>query len=396
LARSDVRFGIPPGQTEQCHREGPLVFKNAATTPPVPALDVSSRRHIAQKEEQMSIKPNRRVRAVGLAVASLCTVSLVATACSSSGGGASSSSKGGLKGSRFTLMLQSTPNANKVVEVHAVNLLKAQGVNTSLKWNSSTPNIAATELKSGSIDAWSEAVTGAVGVIQGGVAMEDFALAQPRQDYVFLAKPGINSLADLKGKKIGVQDTTGVNYAQALLVLGKAGLSAGDVSMVATGGQATRLPALLAGRIDATMLSHSAELKLAPKGYKTLFDYTKDASNLYDDNVFATAGWLSKNKELATAFNKALLDSFAWFDNPANKDAVVSEALAIDPGADKAATATLFDMLRTAGAYPTGTILDANSLDQQQQLYKQAGALTATVPVSQWVDDSFAKAAKGS
>lgn len=331
-----------------------------------------------------------------IAVAAASLVLVVSTsACASRSGGKSSQSAGGLKGARFTMMLQSTANANKVVEVHAINELKKLGVDASVKWNASSPNIAITQLTNGNIDAYSEAVSGGVSAVQSGIKMMDFALAQPRQDYVFLAKSGINTLADLKGKKIGVQDTTGVNYAQALLVVQKAGLTAKDVNIIAVGGQSARLPALVAGRVDATMLSHAAELKLAPKGFKTLFDYTKEASNLYDDNVFATPDWLAKNKDLAVAFNKALLDSFTWFNDPANKDAIVAEASAIDPAADQAQTAQQFDQLRAADAYPVGSILDKSVLDAQQNLFKNAGALKATVPVDQWVDDSFAKLAKG-
>ncbi|MCU1615208.1 MAG: hypothetical protein JWO98_2748 [Frankiales bacterium] len=342
----------------------------------------------------------RTMRVTKLAAAGLFAV-LVTVACSSTSSTTSTSASGSsgagnpIAGARFSLMLQSTANANKVVEVHAVNILKSQGVDASVQWNAGAPNVAITELLHGDIDAYSEAVTGGVGSVQAGVNIMDFALAQPRQDYVFLAKSGINSLADLKGKNIGVQDTTGVNYAQALLVVQKAGLTAKDVNIIAVGGQSQRLPALVAGRVDATMLSHSAEIQLAGKGFKTLFDYTKEASNLYDDNIFATPTWLSKNKALAVAFNKALLDSFKWFNDSTKADAVVTEALQIQPAADKAATAQLFDQLRQAGAYPPGTILDSALLDQQQQLYKSAGALKETVPVSKWVDTTYAKQAKG-
>jgi ABC-type nitrate/sulfonate/bicarbonate transport system substrate-binding protein len=317
---------------------------------------------------------------------------LAATGCASHG--STTSSSGGLSGSRFTLMLQSTANPNKVVEVHAVNELTKMGVDTSVKWNDSSPNIAITQLKTGDIDAYSEALTGGVSAVEAGVQLKDFALAQPRQDYVFLSK-NIPSLASLKGKKIGVQDTTGVNYAQALLLVQKAGLTPNDVSIIAVGGQSSRLPALVAGRVDVTMLSHAAQLQLAPSGFTSIFDLTKEAPNLYDDNVFATPDWLSKNKELAVAFNKALLDSFSWFNDAANADAVVNEALQIQPAADKAQTAQLFTMLRQVDAYPNGTILDSGLLDDQQQLYVKAGALKATLPVGQWADVSFAQQAKG-
>ncbi len=174
-------------------------------------------------------------------MAAAIAIAITAAACSgrTSSSGADST---GLKGARFTLMLQSTANANKVVEVHAVNALKAQGVNASIKWNASSPNIAITQLTTGTIDAYSEAVLGGVGAVASGIKMKDFALAQPRQDYVLLASSGINTLADLKGKKIGIQDTTGVNYAQALMVVQKAGLTPKDVDIIAVGVRALGYP----------------------------------------------------------------------------------------------------------------------------------------------------------
>lgn len=357
-----------------------------------------------------------RVSWVGrVATASIGLLGLVLAACSSGSSSSNSSSASAaspagsasqsvasssgtsnatIKGQRFVMMVQSTPNVNKVVEAHAIEIMKQDGVNASIKFNASTPNVAISQLLNGQIDVYAEAVTGGVSAAAQGIPLVDFALLQPRQDYVFIARPNITSLADLKGKKIGVQDTTGVNYAQALIVLQKAGLSVNDVSIIAAGGQSSRLPALVAGRVDATMLSHSAQIKLAPQGYHVLYDFTKESSNLYDDNAFATKSWLQSHQALAVEFNKAVLQSYQWFDDPKNADAVLSEALALQPGADKAQTAQLFTILRDANAYPTCTILDSNTLDEEQNLFKQAKAITDTVPISQWVDTSYAQQAK--
>jgi NitT/TauT family transport system substrate-binding protein len=339
----------------------------------------------------------RRWRFILPAVAATAAAIVAGCGSSSSDSPAKSSGNaaaGGIKGKRFTMMVQSTPNINKVVEAHAINLLKQQGVNASIKFNASTPNVAISQLLSGNIDVYAEGLTGGIGGILQGIPLVDFAVLQPRQDYVFLAKKGIGSLADLKGKKIGVQDTTGANYAQALMVLQKAGLTPKQVSIVAVGGQSTRLPALVAGRVDATMLSHSAEIALKPKGFSTLFDYTKEASNLYDDNAFATKQWVAKNKDLAVAFNKALLQSFDWFNDPANESAVVDEAMKLAPGTDRADVEGLFKLLREAGAYPSGAILDPAVVDTQQKLFKDVGAVEDTAPVSDWVDPSYAQQAK--
>jgi ABC-type nitrate/sulfonate/bicarbonate transport system substrate-binding protein len=337
---------------------------------------------------------SRRVLAAAAAAA------LLVAACGGSDNGSSGSSaaqgpSGGIKGKRFTLMVQSTPSTSKVVTAHAIELLKQQGVNATLKYNASSTNVAIAQLLSKNIDVYGEAVAGGVGGALQGIPLVDFALMQPRADYVMLAKNGIADLQGLRGKKVGVQDTTGANYAQLLMVLQKAGMSAKDVHVVAAGGQSSRLPALVAGRVDATMLSHGAEIALAGKGFKTIFDYTKEASTLYDDNAFATKEWLSKNGDLAVAFNKALLDSFAWFSDPKNANAVVDEALKIAPAEDRADTAKLFELLRSAGAYPPGTTLDLKVLDAQQQLFKSSGMIDQTLPIAQWADDSYAKKAAG-
>jgi NitT/TauT family transport system substrate-binding protein len=320
--------------------------------------------------------------------------------CGGGGGGDSASAAGsgggnGIKGQRFTMMVQNSPTPNKVVEMHAIELLKQQGVNASIKYNPSTPNVAISQLLSGDIDVYGEAVSGGIGSALQGIPVVDFALMQPREDYVFLGRKGITRLADLRGKKIGVADTTGITYAQALLVLQKAGLTAKDVHIIAVGGQDVRLPALVSGRVDATMMGHSAQIALKGKGYTTLFDYTSQAANLYDDNAFATKQWLAKHEALAVAFNKAVLDSFKWFNDPANADAVAQEAVKNVPGSDLAQTKELFDQLRKAGAFPDGSVLSTSVLDSEQKLFKSVGAIEGTLPVSQWVNTSYAEQAKG-
>lgn len=348
-----------------------------------------SQYELAAAAARSRFTPARTVLAAALVMA-------LATACGGSSPAATggSSNGGPLAGKRLILMSQGSAQANRVVEHHALELLKKQGVKAEMRFNDGATNIAIAQLQSGNIDVYSEAISGGVGGVAAGLPLIDFAVGQPRQDYVFLARKGINTLADLKGKKIGVQDTTGVNYAQALIVLQKAGIDVKDVAIVATGGQSVRLAALISGRVDATMLSHKAQITLQGKGYTTLFDYTKEAAELYDDNFFSTKKWLTNNGELAVAINKALLESFVWFSDPGKADEVVSEALTIEPAADKATLTSLFDQLRTADAFPPGTILDKATVATQQDLFVKAGVASKAVPVDQWVDTSYAEKAK--
>lgn len=299
-----------------------------------------------------------------------------------------------LAGQRFTMMIQGSPDPSKVVEVHAVNLLKKLGVDASVKYNPTSSNVAIAQMISGDVDAFSNAVAGGYGAAVAGVPVVDFALLEPREDYTFITRPDITSISQLKGKKIGVLDTSSINYPQALIVLKKAGLGASDVSIVTAGGQSSRLSALVAGRVDGTMLSHLSWLVLQPQGYHLLFDYTKQAASMYDDNAFATASWLASHKALAVAFNKAVLQSYAWFDNPKNADAVVQEALALQPAADPAQVKQLFDILRTNHAYPVGQILNVPTLKYMAALFEQLGTVQGHIPAGKWMNVYYAKAAK--
>lgn len=338
-----------------------------------------------------SIKNGRFTRG---ALALLAVASVGAIALTAAGGAGARDKANPLAGQRFYLLEQSSPTTSKVIQEHAINILKNEGIDAQLRWNPSSSNIAIAELQSGDVDAFGNAVAGGLSAALAGIPVVDFALINPREDYVFITRPDLTSLSQLKGKKIGVLDVTSINYPQELIVLKKAGLGASDVSTVIAGGQSSRLAALVAGRLDGTMLSHAAAIQLLPQGYHVLYDYTKQSASLYDDNAFAMKSWLVSHKAMAIAFNKALLQSFVWFSNPKNSAAVVQEAMSLVQGADQAQTQQLFDQLRQLNWTPPKQILNIPTLKYEQALFQQIGAITSTLPVGNWANAAYANAAK--
>jgi NitT/TauT family transport system substrate-binding protein len=328
------------------------------------------------------------------ALALLAVAAIGAIALTAAGGAGAREKSNPLAGQRFYLIEQSSPTTSKIIAAHAIGILRSEGVDAQLKWNPSSPNIAIAQLQNGDVDAFGNAIAGGLSAALAGIPVEDFALMNPRQDYVFLTRPDISSLSQLKGKSVGVLDVTSINYPQALIVLKKAGLSASDVKIVIAGGQSARLAALVSGRLDGTMLSHAAAIQLVPQGYHVLYDFTKQSPGLQDDNAFAMKSWLATHKALAVAYNEALLKSFVWFNNPKNANAVVQEAIALAPGADQAQTKQLFDTLRGLNWVPEGAILNIPTLTYEQQLFLQVGAIKSTLPVGNWANVYYAKAAK--
>ena len=336
----------------------------------------------------------KKGRLVRSAAALLAVAAVGAIALSAAGVAGARGKANPLAGQRFYLIEQSSPTTSKVIEDHAINILKSEGVDAKLLYNPGSSSLAIAQLQNGSVDAFGNAVAGGLSAALAGIPVVDFALMNPREDYVFITRPDITSISQLKGKKIGVLDTTSINYPQALIVLRRAGLDAKDVSIVVTGGQSSRLAALVAGRLDGTMLSHAAAIQLVPQGYHVLYDYTKQSAALYDDNAFAMKSWLASHKALAIAFNKALLQSFVWFMNPKNSDAVVQEALGMVQGADAGQTKQLFDQLRGLNWTPPGQILNIPTLKYEQALFQQIGAINSSKPVGDWANVAYAKAAK--
>lgn len=335
---------------------------------------------------------NSRIKRGALVAFILTAVSAIAL--TAIGGAGASRKASPIAGQRFTLMIQSSPTPNKVLQGHAIQILKNQGVNAEIKWNATSSNVAIAQLQSGDVDAFSNAVAGGLGAAIAGIQLVDFALVNPREDYVFITRPDLTSLSQLKGKKIGVLDTTSINYPQALIVLKRANLDAGDVNITIAGGQSSRLAALVAGRIDGTMLSHAAAIQLVPQGYHVLYDFTKQSSSMYDDNLFAMKSWLATHKQLAVAVNKAILQTYKWFNNPKNEDAVVAEAVALAPGSDAAATKQLFAILRDLHWAVEKATLNIPTLKYEAALFRQVGAVTGTIPVGQWANVAYANAAK--
>lgn len=297
-------------------------------------------------------------------------------------------------GQRFTMIIQGSGDPSKIVETHAIGILKSWGADASVRYNPTSSNVAIAQVQSGDADAFANAIAGGYGAAIAGIPVVDFALLEPRMDYVFISRPDITSIAQLKGKKIGVLDTSSVNYPQALLVLKHAGLGAGDVSIVTAGGQSSRLSALVAGRVDATMLSHNAWLQLQSQGYHMLWDYTKQTGNLYDDNAFAMKSWLASHKALATAFNEALLLSYAWFDNPKNASTIVQEAVSQWQGNDAATVTKLYDILRGSNAYPKCYAMNLPTLKYQAALFEQLGAIKGHLPIGDWSNVAYSNAAR--
>src|SRR5947207_3101925 len=116
---------------------------------------------------------------------------------------------------------------------------------------------------SGAIDLAGTSSEPVLDAIANGADVKIVYTYAPLVDVSFAVGPGIKTLADLKGKKIGVQEAGGFADVMSRIILKKAGIDAKDVSFITTT-TAGRVQALATGQTDTAVL-HIDQIKTVQK-----------------------------------------------------------------------------------------------------------------------------------
>lgn len=139
-----------------------------------------------------------------------------------------------------------------------------------------------------------------------------------------VARPGITSVTDLRGKTLAV-DAVNSGFAYVLYkILQQYGLERGvDYSVVSTGGVFQRYTGLLAGQFDATLLSSGFETRAANAGYVLLDSVATIASPYLGSVAAAKTTWLRQHADVAVRFALAYYEALQWSFDPANREAAI-------------------------------------------------------------------------
>ena len=142
--------------------------------------------------------------------------------------------------------------------------------------------------------------------------------------------PNYKTIADLRGKKIGVSAPGSSTNMMANLVLSRGGLKASDVSFIGVGTAAGALSALRSGQIDAisnvdpvmTMLEQKGEVKIISdtrtlKGTLEVFGGTMPAGCLY-----APIDFIQKNPNTCQAMTHAIVRGLKWLQTAGPGDII--------------------------------------------------------------------------
>ncbi|MFM0325904.1 ABC transporter substrate-binding protein [Caballeronia glebae] len=144
------------------------------------------------------------------------------------------------------------------------------------------------------------------------------------------AMPNYKSVADLKGKKIGVTAPGSSTSIMASFVLAQAGLKATDVSFIGVGAGAGAIAALQSGQIDAianldpvmTKLDRAGDIRIV-SDTRTLADTVKVfGGNMPAGCLYASQSFITKNPNTTQALTNAMVRALKWLQTASGKDLI--------------------------------------------------------------------------
>ncbi|MSP40446.1 MAG: ABC transporter substrate-binding protein [Deltaproteobacteria bacterium] len=134
-----------------------------------------------------------------------------------------------------------------------------------------------------------------------------------RLPYALIAQRSIVTEAQLKGKKIGISRFGSTDDYALKLALAQFGLTAKDVVILQTGGPGTRLSALRAGSIDATVLTSGLAQIAVKSGNNLLIDFADKAIDYQQVALIARDDLLKSQPDLVRRFATGYLDAIRFY-----------------------------------------------------------------------------------
>jgi len=208
-----------------------------------------------------------------------------------------------------------TPSNASVIAAADGGYFKKQGLDGKpLVMSGSTTALAA--MLSGDVGFINVAGSGLINAYLGGrdaVMVSGLVNFAP---YDLIVAKGINTIEDLKGKKVGIARFGGSADFLARYGLEKHGIKPGrDVTILQTGGNAERLSAVSQGAIQATLLEQGFAYQAKKAGFRSLLDFSTIGLDYQHSGIATTKSFIAKNRDLVIGFLKALIEATNRYKN---------------------------------------------------------------------------------
>ncbi len=145
-----------------------------------------------------------------------------------------------------------------------------------------------------------------------------------RLTYDIWAKPEIKRPEDLRGKNLAVSGFGSSSHVASFLMLQyfKIDEKKDRITFLAIGDEPTRVQALIAGRIDATIVDPSVSGPLKERGFSYLGNLQQLGVPFVNNALVSTRRYLKEQPRVAEAVVRSIVEGNAYMLDPANRTKV--------------------------------------------------------------------------
>jgi NitT/TauT family transport system substrate-binding protein len=231
-----------------------------------------------------------------------------------------------------------------------------------------------------------------------GVDVIAFGAPISTMHYAVVSTPGVDTIADLKGKSIGTSGPGGFNGMLFRYMITQEGLvPEEDVAIVPVGGSSERAAAVMAGQVNATVVYIDNWLAMKEQGANVqLLGYVSDlVPGLSSRAVFAPREYIEANKDLVLAMACANLEVNHWINS--EKDDFIAYTMENVKGANEDAVTAFYEVATEIGMFPTepAEALDTSGYQKLADLMYEGGEFEEPLDASGFVDSSYMEEAAG-
>jgi NitT/TauT family transport system substrate-binding protein len=215
-----------------------------------------------------------------------------------------------------------------------------------------------------------------------------WVVANPITPYHFIArKEAGTTLQALVGKNIAVSGIGAISYHIPRIVLERSGIDPEKMKYVAVGSPADRFKAMIAGKVDATIVTNTEAAKLGSyPEIIALVNVAKVVPEIPYEFGMAREDYLQKNADTVQKLTKAIIEANRWI--AANKAGVVEVARKILPEESAEVLTRAYEMADPRLWGVNGDITEA-SYNYTVDFLKKVGYLETPVPYNQFFDRRF-------
>ncbi len=215
-----------------------------------------------------------------------------------------------------------------------------------------------------------------------------WVVANPITPYHFIArKEAGTTLQALIGKSVAVSGIGAISYHIPRIVLERSGVDPEKLKYVVVGSPADRFKALIAGKVDATIVTNTEAAKLGSyPEIIALVNVAKVVPEIPYEFGMAREDYLQKNADTVQKLTKAIIEANRWI--AANKAGTVEVARKILPEESAEVLSKAYDMADPRLWGVNGDLTEA-SYNYTAEFLKKVGYLETPVPYKQFFDRRF-------